>query len=141
MNIGGTVEFAGISFTMTDARHSSSIDEAGRKVDGGKAAGFVIKAGDMSFYHAGDTGLFVDMELISKLYSPYVALLPIGGRYTMGPDDAVLAVGMLRPKIVIPMHYNTFDVISQDPDIFASNVKAVSNADVKIMKIGESIFL
>lgn len=140
-NIGGTVELLGFKFTMTDARHSSSIDESGWEFDAGRAAGFIISKDDFSVYHAGDTGLFGDMELISRLYSPDVAILPIGGRYTMDAKDASMAVGMLRPKIAIPMHYNTFDVISQDPDIFASNVKAVSNADVKIMEIGESIFL
>ena len=102
MNIGGTIVIGNISFTMTNAMHSSSIDEAGREIDGGKAAGFVIKAGERSIYHAGDTGLFGDMALISRLYNPEIALLPIGGRYTMGPEDAALAVEMLRPEIVVP---------------------------------------
>ncbi|WP_407356230.1 metal-dependent hydrolase [Methanolobus sp. WCC5] len=141
MNIGGTVDFEGILFTMTDARHSSSIDEAGQGIDGGRAAGFVIKAGDVSVYHAGDTGLFGDMELISRLYHPDVAILPIGGRYTMDARDAALAVGMLRPRIAIPMHYNTFDVISQDPNIFLTYVKTVSDAEVIIMDVGHHIFL
>ena len=141
MNIGGTVQLGEISFTMTDARHSSSIDEAGREVDGGKAAGFIISAGGISVYHAGDTGLFGDMALISRLYDPDVALLPIGGRYTMGPEDAVLAVEMLRPRKVIPMHYNTFDSIVQDPHAFADKVKTVSDADVIIMGTGSQIIL
>ena len=141
MNIGGTVKIGDLSFTMTDARHSSSIDEAGREIDGGRAAGFIIKAGERSVYHAGDTGLFGDMELISRLYSPDVAILPIGGRYTMGPEDAALAVEMLRPKTVVPMHYNTFGVISQDPQVFAGYVKTVSDADVIIMEIDCPVFL
>lgn len=141
MNIGGTVKIGKISFTMTDARHSSSIDEAGREVDGGNAAGFIIKTGDMSVYHAGDTGIFGDMALISRLYDPGVALLPIGGRYTMGPEDAVLAVEMLHPKIVVPMHYNTFDVIVQDPHAFADQVKMTSDTNVVIMEPGSQIIL
>jgi L-ascorbate metabolism protein UlaG (beta-lactamase superfamily) len=141
MNIGGTVKVRNLIFTMTDARHSSSIDEAGREIDGGRAAGFIIKAGETSVYHAGDTGLFGDMELISRLYSPDVAILPIGGRYTMGPEDAALAVEMLRPKTVVPMHYNTFDVISQDPQVFEGYVKTVSDADVLIMEIDCPVFL
>lgn len=141
MNIGGTVNIGNLSFTMTDARHSSSIDESGREIDGGKAAGFIIKADDRSIYHAGDTGLFGDMALISRLYKPDVAILPIGGRYTMGPEDAALAVKMLRPQIAIPMHYNTFDVISKDPNVFASHVKTMSNADVIIMEIDSPIIL
>ncbi|WP_407282091.1 metal-dependent hydrolase [Methanolobus sp. WCC1] len=141
MNIGGTIVIGNISFTMTNAMHSSSIDEAGREIDGGKAAGFVIKAGERSIYHAGDTGLFGDMALISRLYNPEIALLPIGGRYTMGPEDAALAVEMLRPEIVVPMHYNTYEAILQDSQYFASLVKTVSNADVFIMEIDSPIIL
>ncbi|SDG01276.1 L-ascorbate metabolism protein UlaG, beta-lactamase superfamily [Methanolobus vulcani] len=141
MNIGGTVKIGNLSFTMTDARHSSSIDEAGRKIDGGRAAGFVIKACERSIYHAGDTGLFGDMTLISRLYDPEIALLPIGGRYTMGPEDAALAVEMLRPRTVVPMHYNTFDGIAQDSQYFVSLVKTVSDAEVLIMEIDCPIIL
>ncbi|TQD24471.1 metal-dependent hydrolase [Methanolobus vulcani] len=141
MNIGGTVNIGNISFTMTDAKHSSSIDEAGREIDGGRAAGFVIKAGEKSIYHAGDTGLFGDMALISRLYSPEIALLPIGGRYTMGPEDAALAVEMLRPKTVVPMHYNTFEAIAQDSQYFINLVKTVSDAEVIIMEIDCPIIL
>jgi L-ascorbate metabolism protein UlaG (beta-lactamase superfamily) len=141
MNIGGKIELAGIHFIMTDARHSSSIDESGWGFDGGRAAGFVIKFDDVSIYHAGDTAVFGDMDLISKLYHPDVAILPIGGRYTMDAKDAAFAVEMLRPKIAIPMHYNTYDVISQDPNIFAQNVKSLSTADVIIMEIGSYIIL
>jgi Predicted Zn-dependent hydrolases of the beta-lactamase fold len=141
MNIGGTVKIGNLSFTMTDARHSSSIDEAGRKIDGGRAAGFVIITGERSIYHAGDTGLFGDMTLISRLYDPEIALLPIGGRYTMGPEDAALAVEMLRPRTVVPMHYNTFDGIAQDSQYFVSLVKTVSDAEVLIMEIDCPIIL
>ncbi|WP_340820828.1 metal-dependent hydrolase [Methanolobus sp. WCC4] len=141
MNIGGNIEVDGIRFIMTDARHSSSIDESGWSFDGGRAAGFIVKAGDISIYHAGDTGLFGDMELISRLYSPDVAILPIGGRYTMDAKDAALAVQMLRPKIAIPMHYNTFDVIAQDPHIFAECTKSVPDTNVMIPEIGDSIIL
>lgn len=141
MNIGGTVQVDDISFTMTDARHSSSIDEANWSFDGGKAAGFVITCNDVSVYHAGDTGLFKDMELISELYHPDVALLPIGGRYTMDAKDAALAVEMLQVKMAIPMHYNTFEQISQDPMIFVNSVKTVSNAEVLIMDVNASMNL
>ncbi|WMW23148.1 metal-dependent hydrolase [Methanolobus mangrovi] len=141
MNIGGNVELEGILFTMTDARHSSSIDESCWSFDGGRAAGFVIKVGGTSIYHAGDTGVFGDMELIAKLYHPDVAILPIGGRFTMDAKAAAIAVEMLRPKIAIPMHYNTFDVISQDPDIFKKYVDLVSDTDVLIMEIDSFIIL
>ncbi len=141
MNIGGTIELEGVHFTMTDARHSSSIDEAGWNFDGGRAAGFILRIGSTSIYHAGDTGIFGDMELISKLYRPDIAILPIGGRYTMDPQDAALAVEMLEPRIVIPMHYNTFEVIEQDPNIFASSVKSISEAKVMIMEVNDPVFL
>jgi L-ascorbate metabolism protein UlaG (beta-lactamase superfamily) len=81
------------------------------------------------------------MALISRLYNPEIALLPIGGRYTMGPEDAALAVEMLRPEIVVPMHYNTYEAILQDSQYFASLVKTVSNADVLIMEIDSPIIL
>lgn len=141
MNIGGTVKIGDISFTMTDANHSSSIDESGWSFDGGRAAGFVISSNDVSIYHAGDTGLFRDMELISELYHPDVALLPIGGRYTMDPRDAAVAVRMLQVKLVIPMHYNTFEQIEQDPMIFVNSVKALTEADILVMDINSSINL
>ncbi len=141
MNIGGSIEVKGIRFTMTDALHSSSIDEACWDFDGGKAAGFIVSIGNIVVYHAGDTGLFGDMKLIAKLYSPDVALLPIGGRYTMDSIDAALAVGMLHPDIAIPMHYNTFDVIEQDPIIFEKKVRSICDTKVMILNVNSSIFL
>ncbi|WP_406657690.1 metal-dependent hydrolase [Methanolobus sp. ZRKC2] len=139
MNIGGSIDLYGFSITMTDARHSSSIDESGHTFDGGRAAGFLIRAGNISIYHAGDTGIFRDMELIGDLYRPDVVILPIGGRYTMNSRDAALAVSMLNPKIAIPMHYNTYEKIKQDPDVFVSAVKEVSDADVIVMEVNDSI--
>jgi L-ascorbate metabolism protein UlaG (beta-lactamase superfamily) len=141
MNIGGTVKVDDICFTMTDARHSSSIDESGWKFDGGRAAGFVISYADISIYHAGDTGIFKDMELIFELYHPDVAIVPIGGRYTMDAKDAALAVKMLGAKIAIPMHYNTFEQIKQDPLIFKELVKTTSSADVLVLDVNNSIEL
>jgi L-ascorbate metabolism protein UlaG (beta-lactamase superfamily) len=139
MNIGGSIKLGDIVLTMTDACHSSSIDEAGHSFDGGMAAGFIIRVGDVCIYHAGDTGLFRDMQMIGDLYKPDVAIIPIGGRYTMDAQDAALAVGMLRPKVAIPMHYNTYDRISQDPSVFTSYVKKVSGTDVIILKVNDSI--
>ncbi len=141
MNIGGNVKIDDFSFTMTDALHSSSIDESDWSFDGGKAAGFVITCDDISIYHAGDTGVFKDMELISELYHPDVALVPIGGRYTMDARDAAVAVKMLQVKIAIPMHYNTFKQIAQDPIYFRDCVKSLSGAEVLLMDINESINL
>lgn len=141
MNKGGTINVESITLTMTDALHSSSIDASGFSFDGGCPAGFVICIGGHSIYHAGDTGVFGDMQLIGELYEPELALLPIGDRFTMGIKEAVKAVELLRPGIVVPMHYNTFDVIKQDPEEFRKAVEAKVDTKVVIMKPGESIEL
>lgn len=141
MNKGGTVNVEGVSFTMTEALHSSSIEASSFGFDGGCPAGFVIGMGGHSIYHAGDTGVFGDMRLISELYEPDIALLPIGDKFTMGIREAVKAVELLRPKIVIPMHYGTFDVIDQDPEEFKRAVEAKGETEVIIMKPGEPIEL
>jgi L-ascorbate metabolism protein UlaG (beta-lactamase superfamily) len=141
MGKGGTVNIEGIKLTMTEALHSSSIDASGFSFDGGSPAGFVIQINGHSIYHAGDTGVFGDMQLIGELYNPEVALLPIGDRFTMGIKEAIKAVELLRPKIAIPMHYNTFDVISQDPEKFKRAVESKTNTKVTIMKPGDTIEL
>ncbi len=136
MNIGGRMSVNGMSVAMTDANHSSSVSHAGLRLYAGRAAGFVLKMNSCSIYHAGDTGLFSDMRLIGDVYRPDVALLPIGGRYTMDPGDAARAVALIRPKIAIPMHYNTFDVIAQDPLDFMNKVTDSCETNVMIMNIG-----
>jgi L-ascorbate metabolism protein UlaG (beta-lactamase superfamily) len=141
MNKGGTVHVAGISLTMTEALHSSSIEASGFSFDGGCPAGFIIGIGEHSIYHAGDTGVFGDMQLIGELYEPELALLPIGDRFTMGIKEALKAVELIRPKIVVPMHYSTFDIIKQDPEEFKRAVEAKVDTKVIIMKPGESIEL
>lgn len=141
MNKGGTINIEGITFTMTDAIHSSSIDASCFSFDGSCLAGFVIGIGGHRIYHAGDTGVFGDMQLIGELYEPELALLPIGSRFTMGIKEAVKAVELIRPGTVIPMHYNTFDVIKQDTEEFRRAVEAKVNTKVVIMKPGESIEL
>ncbi|MBI4374614.1 MAG: MBL fold metallo-hydrolase, partial [Deltaproteobacteria bacterium] len=86
-------------------------------------------------YHAGDTGLSMEMKLVSESHNIDIALLPIGDNYTMGPADAAKAVEFLKPKVVVPMHYNTFPEIEQDPADFEDKVGDL--ARVKIMKFGE----
>lgn len=139
MNKGGTVDMEGVTLTMTEALHSSSIDASCFSFDGGCPAGFVIGIGGHSIYHAGDTGVFGDMQLIGELYRPEIALLPIGSRFTMGIKEAVKAVELIEPEVVVPMHYNTFDVIRQDPEEFRKAVEAKVDTKVIIMKPGESI--
>ena len=139
MNIGGTIHLGGVSFTMTPALHSGAIEEAESLGRGSVAAGFVIRMDGVGVYHAGDTGLFSDMSLIGELYHPDVALLPIGGRFTMGPDEAMMAARLIGAKTVIPIHYNTWDRIAQDPLPFKRAIERATDLRVGILKPGESI--
>lgn len=132
MNIGGTYSLDGLDLTLTPAFHSMSSNPSGVILSDGKTA----------IYHAGDTGLFGDMKLIGQLYKPRIALLPIGGFYTMGPREAAVAASLIKPKIAVPMHYNTFDVIRQDPKIFQREVRRrAKGVKVKILNPGESLEL
>ncbi len=141
MNIGGTIEVDGVTFTMTPALHSSVIDEAGPGFYGGIAAGFVIGMDGVKVYHAGDTGLFSDMKLIGELYHPDVALLPIGGRFTMGVAEAMMAANFIGAKTVIPIHYNTWDKIRADPLALKNALERTTDITVRILAPGESMDL
>jgi L-ascorbate metabolism protein UlaG (beta-lactamase superfamily) len=139
MNIGGTLTVDGVSFTMTQAIHSSFIEEAGLGFAGGSPAGFVVKMDGVKVYHAGDTALFSDMKLIGELYHPDVALLPIGGRYTMGVAEAMMAANFIGAKTVIPIHYNTWQKITADPLAFKTAVERTTDIKVALLRPGESI--
>ena len=139
MNIGGTIELDGVSFTMTPAVHSSRIEDESGSFDGGAAAGFVIRMDGVSVYHAGDTALFSDMKLIGEICHPDIALLPIGGRYTMGTDAAMMAAQFIGAKTVVPIHYNTWDRIAADPLPFKKALERTADISVRILKPGESM--
>ena len=109
LNKGGSIDFHGLKVGLTHAYHSSSYTTADGPQYAGEACGVIISNGRHSLYHAGDTALFSDMELIGEIYHPHVALLPIGDRFTMGPAQAARAARMLECKIAIPIHYKTFD--------------------------------
>ncbi len=139
MNIGGTAKVAGVKITMVKAFHSADVEENGNIISAGDPAGFVIELDGVKVYHCGDTDVFSDMKLISELYKPDVMLVPIGGWYTMGIDEAVKAVEFVKPKYVIPMHYNTFPVIETDPGEFKKRVEEkIDGVEVIILKPGES---
>ncbi len=139
MNIGGTIEVEGLKITQVPALHSSEIVEDGEIVAGGTPTGYVVRGSDGSFYHAGDTGVFKDMEIIGELYEPKVAMLPIGSRFTMGPEEAALAVEMLEPEVVIPMHYGTFPPIEVDPEEFVKEVEDRGlDVEVVVLEPGET---
>jgi L-ascorbate metabolism protein UlaG (beta-lactamase superfamily) len=128
MNIGGTAEFKGLKITMTQAFHTSSR---------GSPVGYVIKGRESSIYHTGDTGLFGDMKIIGELYKPKISLLPIGGYYTMGIDEALVAIDLIKPETVIPMHYNTFPVIKADVERF-KELTAGKGVKCIVLRPGES---
>lgn len=140
MNIGGTYKEDDVSFTMTKAFHSSGAPlETDYDYTVGTPTGYVIDDGETAFYHAGDTGLFGDMKaVIGDIYAPEVAAVPIGDRHTMNPQLAGTAVDWVGADAAIPMHYNSFPVIEQDPQDFAD---AVTEAEVLIPDVGEPIEL
>lgn len=117
MGVGGTVTVAGLEITMTPAVHTSSVVENDATVYLGVPAGFVVKLENgRSFYFAGDTALFGDMQLIRDMHAPEIAFLPIGGHYTMGPEGAARAAALLGVRQIVPMHYGTFPVLSGTPE-------------------------
>lgn len=140
LNLGGSFVFRDVKFTMLEAKHSADIDIVEETAPGGVACGFLITLDDgTKIYHAGDTALFGDMKtIIGEIYKPDIVLVPIGDKFTMGPFEAALATRWMNPKVVIPMHYNTFPPIEQDPSIFANFVSQLNpNIDVVILNPDE----
>ncbi len=141
LNIGGSAMVQEVKITMLDAQHSSDMDFLDEVAPGGSAAGYIIQLENgYRIYHAGDTGLFGDMrEIIGKIYQPDLAMLPIGDRYTMDPKAAAIASQWIYPQKVIPMHYNTFPLIEQDPKHFQDLVQSRNpEIEVLILKPGQS---
>ncbi|MDX9873163.1 MAG: metal-dependent hydrolase [Clostridia bacterium] len=140
MHIGGAKAFDFGWVKLTPAWHGSAVIEGKNIIYTGNPCGFVVRMADKYVYHAGDTGLFGDMKLIGEMYPLDCALLPIGDNYVMGPEDALLAMGMLGAKLNIPMHYNTFPVIAQDPSLFVRKAEEkYPGLKAKVMQPGESI--
>jgi L-ascorbate metabolism protein UlaG (beta-lactamase superfamily) len=135
-NKGGTVDVDGVKFTLTNAFHSSSSDDGDYL---GEAAGIVVTLEDgKRVYFAGDTCVFGDMQLIGRIYSPDVAVLPIGGHFTMDPREAAVACELLGVDRVVPCHYGTFPLLSGSPDELRQNAPGV---DVHALDPGESLTL
>jgi L-ascorbate metabolism protein UlaG (beta-lactamase superfamily) len=138
MNKGGSQRVAGLTITMTDARHSSGFIDGGQMVYMGAPAGFVIRLEDQrAIYFAGDTALFGDMQLIRERHAPEIAFLPIGDRFTMGPVDAARACELLGVRQVVPMHWGTFPVLTGTPDELKRLVEP-KGIQVLEMKPGET---
>lgn len=139
MHIGGSWEFPFGRVKLTQATHGSAvIDDQGITYTG-NPCGFLIHIGNKTIYHAGDTGLFGDMKLIGQYTPVDLAMLPIGDNFVMGPDDAVEAAKFVQAKHVIPMHYNTFEVIRQDPELFKQKLTGI--AQCTILQSGQSLEL
>jgi L-ascorbate metabolism protein UlaG (beta-lactamase superfamily) len=133
-NKGGTVEVGGVKFTMTNAFHSSSTPDGSY---GGEAAGFVVEVENgVSIYFAGDTCVFGDMELIGRIYSPDVVVLPIGDHYTMGPREAAVALELLGAKRCVPCHWGTFPVLTGTPAELQGLAPSVT---VELIEPGDSV--
>ena len=136
MHIGGSFGFSFGRVKLTNALHGSAIVGEDDPIYTGNPCGFLIYMSGKTIYHAGDTGLFGDMALIGDMNDIDMAMLPIGDNFTMGIDDAVKAVEMLLPKKVIPMHFNTWDVLKVDPEEFDSKL-GNDPVDVIILSPGE----
>ena len=137
MHIGGAhnFDFGRVKFTIA---HHGSISPDG--IYCGEPSGVLLTIDGKTIYHTGDTGLFYDMKLIGEINSVDYMLLPIGDNYTMGIEDAVRAVEFVKPKIAIPMHYNTYPLIKADPNEFKTKVES-AGFKVRVMNFGEEISL
>jgi L-ascorbate metabolism protein UlaG (beta-lactamase superfamily) len=144
-NLGGTVSFDWGSIKLVPAWHTSTLpgsEEAPFSAEHGTSistpSGLIIKIGGVTVYHAGDTCLFGDMKLIGERERPDVALLPIGGHYTMDRHDAVAAAEFVGAKTVIPMHYNTFPPIETDAQAFKADVESQTSSQVVVLDPGQT---
>jgi L-ascorbate metabolism protein UlaG (beta-lactamase superfamily) len=138
MHIGGSWEFPFGKVKLTPAWHGSAVVNGSNIIYTGTPCGFLIKIQDKLIYHAGDTGLFGDMKLIGERNKIDYALLPIGDNYVMGTEDAVYAASLLKGELTIPMHYNTFPLVAQDPQNFVNKLKEIGLKG-KVMQPGEKI--
>jgi len=137
-NVGGTVQLDDVAVTMVDAKHSAGAEGKNGTQYAGVAVGFVLTVADGPvLYHAGDTTVFTDMKLIKELYHPELAMLPIGGFYTMGPREAALAAQFIEPKAILPIHFGTFPPLTGTPDELSKHL----NGSIEVIRIapGETI--
>lgn len=137
MNKGGTQVVGDIKVTMVHADHSCGIQDGDQLIYGGEACGYVVEFDNgVKIYHAGDTNVFGDMKIIHELYNPEIAMLPIGDHFTMSPREAAYACNLLKPRVVIPMHFATFPMLTGRPNQLRNLVKDV---EVLEMKPGQTI--
>jgi L-ascorbate metabolism protein UlaG (beta-lactamase superfamily) len=135
LHIGGGHDFPFGRVKLTIAHHGSGLVTEDGIIYLGNPAGALVMVEGKTLYHAGDTALFLDMKLIGEMNAIDVALLPIGDNFTMGVDDAVKATEFLRPRKVVPMHYNTFEVIHADAEAFAGKVRSIG-FEAQVLPVG-----
>jgi len=139
MNKGGSQEVGEAWATMVQAEHSSGIEDGGEVLYGGEAAGYVVQfENGLRVYHAGDTNVFGDMQMIHEIYQPHIAFLPIGDLFTMGPREAAHACRLLKPRAVVPMHWGTFPVLTGTPQELERRINDMG-IELITMKPGETI--
>ncbi|HJS99786.1 MAG TPA: metal-dependent hydrolase [Terriglobales bacterium] len=137
MNKGGTQTVGDVRVTMVHADHSCGILDGDQIIYGGEASGFVIEfQNGLKIYHAGDTAVFGDMQIIRELYAPDIALLPIGDHYVMSPREAAYACKLLKPEAVVPMHFGTFPVLTGTP---AQLKQLARDVEVVAMRPGQTL--
>ena len=125
--------------TQVHADHSCGIQDGDEIIYGGEPCGYVIEfENGLKIYHAGDTNVFGDMQIIRELYAPELAMLPVGDLFTMSPREATYACKLLKPKVVIPMHFGTFPVLTGKPSDLKKNVEPMG-IEVREMKPGETL--
>ena len=140
MNKGGSQAVEGIRVTMVHADHSCGIMEDGHVIYAGEPVGFIIELENgFRIYHAGDTNVFGDMKIIGELYRPDLAMIPIGDLYTMAPREAAYACRLLDCKMIIPMHYATFPVLTGTPQALREETAAIEGLQILELKPGETL--
>lgn len=139
MHIGGAYNFEFGRVKLTIAHHGSAAGESGLEYTG-NPCGFVFNMGGKTIYHTGDTGLFLDMKLIGEINAIDLMFLPIGDNFTMGVDDAVRAVQFVKPKVVVPMHFGTWDLIATDPREFKKKLDG-TGVRVELLEPNKSLEL
>jgi L-ascorbate metabolism protein UlaG (beta-lactamase superfamily) len=137
LHIGGGFDWPWGRVKLTIAQHGSMLPDGS---NGGNPCGFIFYIDNVKIYHACDTGLFYDMKLIGE-EGIDLAILPIGDNFTMGPDDALRAVKLIQPKQVVPIHYDTFDIIKQDPHAWAIRVQQETDTQAVVMTPGGTLQL
>jgi L-ascorbate metabolism protein UlaG (beta-lactamase superfamily) len=137
MNKGGTQKVGDLRVTMVHAEHSCGIQDGDQIIYGGEACGYVMEfENGVKIYHAGDTCVFGDMQIIRELYAPEIVMLPIGDHFTMSPREAAYACRLLQPQTVIPMHFGTFPLLTGTPSELKTLVK---DAEILEMKPGQTM--